>query len=230
MTNINTENEPYELIDFGDACGPTILIRKILGIKKKTLFMIGGYYFNDIIKYLEENKLEEIYNKEYITNQNYEKISNFTSGKNHYGESQIIRNTKYGFNLIHDFCYNPTDNSITNYKFVCNEFDMKISALKESFANNKILIFIHFNRIKHNINTFNIKGMINVLNKHISKNFYIFIFTNQDTTKLQKYREIKYIMLENTIEDFWSQPKEQQDILCNEISTKYNEQMKKFGL
>jgi hypothetical protein len=229
IMNTNFEkSDIYELIDFGDACGPSILIKNILGIKKKTLFMIGGYYFNDIIKYLEEDKLEEIYNKDYLTNEKYEKINKFTNKMQRYCESQIIRNVKYGFNFIHDFGYNPTDNSITNYNFICNEFDKKIASLKESFANEKILIFIHFNRNKHNINTLNIVGMINVLNKFMSKNFYIFIFTNQDTSKLQKYREVKYIVLDNVTEDFWSQSTEMQNIMCDEIHSKFCVQMSKF--
>jgi hypothetical protein len=53
-----------DIIDFGDNCLPHILIKEILFLKQKTLFTLGVFGFNDILKYLKNENMEDIYQKE----------------------------------------------------------------------------------------------------------------------------------------------------------------------
>ena len=90
-----------DLIDFGDNCLPHILVRDILFLKQKTLFTLGVYQFNNILKYLNEGNYEDIYKKEYLT-YNDIPIENFYDKYKFYTQSPKIINTKYnfGFSII----------------------------------------------------------------------------------------------------------------------------------
>ena len=48
--------EDIEFFQFGDfTCSTGIIMKDILNIKKKDIFMLGGYSVKDIIFYLNEN-------------------------------------------------------------------------------------------------------------------------------------------------------------------------------
>jgi hypothetical protein len=40
----------FDLCHLGDNCAPGIIMSECLNIRKKTLFMLGFYNFNDILK------------------------------------------------------------------------------------------------------------------------------------------------------------------------------------
>src|SRR3989339_814590 len=55
-----------ELYHLGDFCEPGIIINDILNDKKKLLFMLGNYNFNDIVSYLKDNDFEKIYDRNFF--------------------------------------------------------------------------------------------------------------------------------------------------------------------
>ena len=93
-----------EIIDFGDNCLPHILIRDILFLKQKTLFTLGVFDFNDILKYLKNEDMEDIFKKEYLTYDN-KPIDNFYDKYNFYTQSPKIINKKFNFGFLHHFNY-----------------------------------------------------------------------------------------------------------------------------
>ncbi len=223
----------YQLIEFGEACEPVILTR-LMGLRQKTLFMLGGFAFNTLPYFLNENKFEEIYGKEYLTLENGTPVSNFESTINAYCQYKKIKHKKYGFNLIHDYGYDKVKQCITNYDFIVGQYDIKIAALREAFQNDKTLIFIHFGKPETKLFIYRTKDVINALKKHMpnpNKKFYILVFSNQDPHKNQRHHdEILYIKLDNTTKDFWGQPRTQQQLLQNEIKIKFYDVMEKIGI
>ena len=70
--------------------------------------MLGVYKFNDIIKYLEDDNLNKIYDKKYL-----KKINNNT------------QHLLYNFIFNHDYKYDKYSN-IINYNFIKDRFVNKI--------------------------------------------------------------------------------------------------------
>jgi hypothetical protein len=114
-----------DLCHLGNACAPGILINEILKIKKKTLFMLAIYHFNDIITYLNDNNYENIYDKNLLNISKYPVI-----------------NIKYNFKFLHDYVFK--NNKIINYDFIIDRFNTKITNFKEMLIDKNLTIFINF--------------------------------------------------------------------------------------
>ena len=115
---------------------------------------------NNICNFLENGILEDIYNKEYLFYGD-KKIENFTNENKKYCHNIVIKNTKYNFAFNHDFSYDISNNTITNYDFIINEFNEKIKNFKDLMINEKTPIFINFS--ENNKNFFNFEKMNNIL-------------------------------------------------------------------
>lgn len=217
----------YELVDFGNQCLPNDLIRKILKNKTKHLFMLGVYSFNDISTFLERGSFEDIYKKEYLM-YNDNPITHFTNDIERYTHASVIKNTHYNFTFNHDFLYDISTNTIRNYDFIRNEFDKKISNLKELFINDKTPIFINF--LFHQNYELKLEKMVSVLKQYMKKPFYIFIFTSCKSTGENGtlYENIKFIYLDQDYTEWWKQTKDIKLSLYKEIYEKYVDTIQTF--
>ena len=183
---------------FGDQCAPGIIIDDILKQKKKKLFMLAVYLFNDILKYLTDNELESIYDKQYF------KL-----------EKSVVH-TKYNFIFYND--YQTINNKIHNYDHIKNRFNDKINDFKNMLENNNTKIFITFTG---NIDALYINEMMECLNNLIkNKKFYLIIFSDNAFTELNIENVFK-IKLENKYDDWWVFDKNKKMILYKEIYTKF---------
>jgi hypothetical protein len=226
----------YELIDFGDNCLPSILIRKICNKQTKHLFMLGVYNFNDIIPFLQDDDYESIYKKEYLTfNEN--QITNFSNELDKYCTNSRIINSKYHFRYLHDFSYDISNNCITNYDFIVNQFNIKITNFKNQLVSNNTLLFINF-AFYEKTNTIKIDEMIDILDKKVlSKKYFIvfFFYTNSEEVfdekyidKFQKYNNVKTIILKNNFSEWWKQEGDKKNILYKEIYDNFYNIMKEL--
>lgn len=156
-----------DLCHLGEHCMPSVIIDDILGIKKKTLFMFGRYRLKDINIYLQDNTLEDIYNKEFFS------IIPDYKGNN------IVKHTKYNFEFQHDYKLNKL-NEITNYELVASRFDIKIANFREMMQNPSLTIFIQYTYI---INLSELQLFIDYLTQH-GKGFFIIMFTSCKNEKI----------------------------------------------
>jgi hypothetical protein len=220
----------YELIELGNNCLSYDLKQIILQKKTKTLFMLGCFNFNNICKFLEDGIFEDIFNKDYLFYEN-KKIEFFTNEYQNYYHKYAIKNSKYNFMYNHDFVYDVSLNTIQNYDFIANEFNIKIKNLKDTFVNDKLPIFINFS-IGIKKEELQIERMILVLKKYMKKQFYIFIFlyskiNNQEECKNEN---VRYIYLEQDYSSWWNQPKDIKILLYKEMYEKYAIVMKEMNI
>lgn len=219
-----------EYIEFGDNYLPFIFMREILYIKEKSLFSHGVYEFNNILNYIQTDKFEDIYKKEYLTYDN-KPITNFYDKIKNYSQSPKIVNTKFNFGFLHDYNYDLHNNSINNYNFVANKYDMKISDFKLKLKNEKTLMFINFS-FYNKIENIKIDEMIAVLDKMLNKKYYIFLFfydyqrmpNNIDeqykelcSTKYYKHENVKVIFLKSDFTNWWNQNENVKNVLYGEM-------------
>ena len=125
--------------------------------------MLARYGFNDIIQYLNDNTLENIYDKQYL------KVLSITD----------VKHTKYNFVFNHD--YKITNGIITNYDNIVERFKEKINDWKNMCVDKTSpTIFIHCS-IKENLNELHITKMMTALrNQRPEGPNYMFIFTDKD--------------------------------------------------
>lgn len=219
-----------EIIDFGDNCLPHILVKEILFLNNKTLFTLGVYDFNNILKYLKDGNYEEIYNKNYLT-YNGKPIENFNDKYNFYTQSPKIVNTKYNFGFLHHYNYDVSNNCINNYNYVVEQFNNKISEFKNILTNEKKVIFVNFSYYER-IKDMKINEMITTLNGMTSKKYYIFIFFYENKRlsnnidkeyeeyckeTFYKHENVKIIFLKSDFTEWWKQPVNVKSVLYGEI-------------
>ena len=152
-----------ELYHLGDICTPGLLINDILNQKEKKLFMLGIYEFNNIIDYLNENKLEEIYNREHLILIN----------------DREVKHKIYNFIFNHD--YLMQNGNIINYEQVSLRFKEKLNNWKK-MCESKIntVIFLHFST--NNLSDLRIQDMmISLRNQRPEGPIYLFIFTTEES-------------------------------------------------
>jgi hypothetical protein len=219
-----------EIVDFGDNCLPHILIRDILFLKQKTLFTLGVFDFNNILKYLKNENMEDIFKKEYLTYDN-KPIDNFYDKYNFYTQSPKIINTKFNFGFLHHYNYDISNNCINNYGFVVEQFKNRINEFKNILNNEKKIIFVNF-AFYSSLKNMKIDEMMNTLNTMISKNYYMYIFLYdyerlpnnideeykdfyEDLTK--KHNNIKIIFLKSDFTEWWNQDVNVKRVLYGEI-------------
>ena len=186
------------LIHFGDNCAPGILINDILKIKKKQLFMLGVYPFNDILKYLQKNNLHEIYDKKYFKKT----------------KDNITNHLLYKFTFNHDYVYDGSCN-IINYEFVKERFKVKIKNYDDMFKQNALNIFINFT---DDIDNLNINDFLHLYKNKIK--FHLIIFTNNDYVDINN-DFISVVRLKNSYENWWTMHPTLKNILYNEIYFQY---------
>jgi hypothetical protein len=183
------------LCHFGDNCAPGILIDDIIKQNIKFPFMLGGYDFNNILNYLNDNNYEKIYSKEYLIIQ----------------KDNIVHHTFYKFSFNHE--YEVKFNRFTNYDFIKQRFDLKIRNFRGMLQSNNFCIFIAFTE---NVDTLKISEMLEWLKKN-KPQFHLIIYTNNSYTTGVQCKNLTIITLKNSYKDWWSLPKPQQIILYKEI-------------
>jgi len=126
---------------------------KGLNVREKSLFMLGVYSFNMILKYLQDGNYHNIYSKNLLT------------------LCSPVRHRQYGFTFNHD--YTVTDETITNYETVVERFKLKIANFEAMLESERTTLFITFTNdpIKLEIN-----GMLAWLSEH-KKTYHLLIFT-----------------------------------------------------
>ena len=187
-----------DLCHLGDACAPGIIINHILNIKKKTLFMLAVYHFNDIITYLNDNNYENIYNTDLLDISKYPVI-----------------NIKYNFNFVHDYVFE--NNKIINYDFIKDRFNTKIRNFKEMLMNKNLTIFINFT---YNSDILKIDEMLNWL-KSNKENFFLIIFNCGKKNNLYENLSNLSIIQISSYNRYWEFNPKKQAILYKEIYTKF---------
>ena len=219
-----------DYIEFGDNCLPFIFLKEVLYIKEKSLFSLGVFDFNNILKYIQNDNYEDICKKEYLTYDN-KPISNFYDKIKNYSQSPKIINTKYDFGFLQHFNYDVSNNCINNYNFVTNQFSAKIKDFKLKLKNEKTLMFINFS-FYNAINNIKIDEMINVLNKMINKKYYIFLFfydyqrmpnniedqySELCKNKFYKHDNVKVIFLKSDFSNWWNKDEKVKAVLYGEM-------------
>ena len=188
-----------ELCHFGDHCEPGILIDDILKLKKKGLFMLGVYEFNNILSYLNENNLEKIYSKEHLI----------------VLPDNNVRHGLYNFVFNHDYVINNSE--VLNYDFVCNRFDLKIKNFREMLTSENTCVFITF---AEDVDHLKIDDMLNWLS--INKNkFHLIIYTNNPYTKNYSSTNLSIIVLEHSYHQWYAMDSNTKGILYKEIYDKF---------
>ena len=169
-----------ELCHLGEHCAPGILINDILKIKKKTLFMLGTYTFNNILRYLYDCNYENIYNKQHftITSDNY------------------VEHILYNFKFNHD--YQLQNSEIINYEFIRDRFNIKIKNFREMLSNESMCIFITFTT---DVDNLKIKEMLHWLSLN-KKNFHLIIFTNSIENNIY-IKNLSIICLKNRFDEWY---------------------------
>ena len=223
-----------DLIHLGDHCAPGIIINDILLRNEKLLFMLGVYSFDSIIKYLEFENLELIYDKQFLQVNN-KNIARFENKIKSFSHSSGVHHSKFGFGFNHDYKYCIKNNAVLNYNFIVNIFNEKIANTKKLFSNENPIIFITFTHF-----TSNIDDMICILQKYIpSKKFYIIFFTNNDeftyspkkqnnydtvinedtgtSEQIDSSEKVFIIKLQNSYDNWFLMKKQQALILYKEI-------------
>jgi hypothetical protein len=184
-----------DLCHLGDDCAPGIIIEDILKHKKKQLFMLGTYLFNDILSYLKDDNYETIYDRKYLR----------ILPNNH------IQHIKYNFILNHDYII--SNSQISNYDFVKNRFDVKIKNFKELLLSENMCVFIVFSK---NVDNLKIDEMIEWLSLH-KKNFHIIIFTPEKHNKISYSDLYSIINMKYHYKDWWKMDITNKTILYKEI-------------
>lgn len=188
-----------DLCHIGDNCEPGMLIDSILSINKKCLFMLGIYELNNIIKYLNDNNYEKIYDSDYFYIE---------------PEPNVVSHTLYKFKFNHD--YNTSNKCITNYQVIKNRFDEKIKNFRSMLNSPNKTIFINFT---NNVDKKNINEMLNWQKTH-KNNSHLIIFTNNPYS-IGNTQNLSIIHLEHSYESWWEIEKPKRIHLYKEIYDKF---------
>lgn len=191
--------ENLELCHFGDQCAPGIIMDDILNIRKKHLFMLGIFKFNDILKFLKENNYEKIYDRKYLVAQS----------------KKDVIHTSYNFIFNHD--YIVENSNFTNYNVIKERFDIKIKHFREMLASQKKAVFINFN---NSVDASDITGMLNWLQNN-KKNFHLIIFTDKNYSFTHTSPNLSIIKLQNKFNGWWEMNDQQKTVLYKEIYEKF---------
>lgn len=228
--NLDDSNKNIKYLHFGERCHPYLIINMLLKIDNKTLFQLGIYPFNTIVKILEDEKFDDIMNVDYLTC-NDKKLTFLEIDKiNKYCHQQTFcHNTKYpGVVLVHD--YGSEDNVIINYNFIQQEHKLKQQQFYEYINSGDFLCFITF-LFESNLKSLEYENMSNVLiNKYGVKDFVIVIFTNdkqQIPPNLPKCFEV--IILDDEYRDDVDRSTEYRINLYKDMWDKFRVVMKKHG-
>ena len=213
-----------DVLYFGNECLPSIIISDILQQKRKLLFSLGVFPFNNILKFLKDKHWWIIYDKQYLKPMNKREINNiqFKDEENQFahisfGEThKMIVHTKYDFIFNHDYIYSEQENAILNYGFIERIYTEKINNNWILFTNDNPLIFISFMDNTTEIVT-TLDEMIEVLKSYITnKNFYLFIFTKEN--HIHKHPDnVFFIILKSDYRNWYQVDLHTKNIIYKEI-------------
>ena len=186
-----------DIHSIGNQCIFPSFARDLLAkTKVKTIFFIGYHQIRDIVRFLQDDRWEDIYDKQYLTYKG-NPITAFKSVTNsfcHNTYKQSVSHSLYNFVFNHDYEFDEKEQAILNYDFVVEQHNKKIKASKEMFVSDRPLIFIHFVRNSYDpnmpdktsaIDTESLKTFIQWFSTtYPNKRFYVYIFTD-----LPQYRE-----------------------------------------
>ena len=187
-----------DLCHLGNQCAPGIIIDDILNIRKKTLFMLGIYHFNDILNFLKDGYYEKIYDRNYLENQGND-----------------VKHTLYKFIFNHEFTIENWQ--ITNYDAVKNRFDEKIRNFREMLQSNHKTIFIN---VAEDVDNLNIDGMLKWL-KENKRNFHLIIITDRHYNTGYQSENLSIIKLGNSFRSWWSMSDKTKANLYEEMYSKF---------
>jgi len=203
-----------ELLHWGDQCAPGIIIDDILFQNKKTLFMLGIYSFNNILAFLKDDCLENIYD------------SNFLE----YRSAVETKHTKYGFIFNHDYLYGE-NKECTNYGIIKARFDKKINHFRETMEDeNTMALCIN---ITSNVDALQIDETIEWLQQNKKGgHFHMILFTDKPFTRKIDPNDpsISVVSLQNTIGYWWSYPMIKKNALYNEFYTGFIQCLQKKNI
>ena len=94
--------------------------------------------------------------------------------------SASIFHTKYNFEFVHDYQYNPGTNTVSNYNYIKNKYEKKIKNFKELLNNNnKLILTVYQPLCTSKYKTLQIDDMmITLKEKYPNKIFFLIIFTD----------------------------------------------------
>lgn len=217
-------------LHFGERCHPIIIINIILNIKIKTLFQLGIYPFNTIVKILEDETFHDIMNPKYLKSDNYSELKYLQEDKlnNYCHNNTLLSNTKYnGLTLVHD--YGCEEDTIINYNFIQNSHKLKQQNFYENIHSGDFLCFITI-LFDSNLAVLEYERMSNVLSqKYGVKDFVIVIFTNDKNIPENLPKCFEIIVLEDEYKDDICRSKEYRVALYKDMWEKFVCVMKKYG-
>ena len=185
-----------EFIHFGETCNPIIIINFILKLNKKTLFQLGVYPFNTIVKILEDSTFENITDIDYIRYNN-NKLNYLEDDKiDNYMHNSHITNIKYdGLTLVHDF--GVEENTIINYNFIKKMHNIKIQNFYNSINSKKVICFICFISMSNFLDLEYEKLIIILKQQYYIEDFIIIIFTNDKLpSSLNLPKEYEFVTID----------------------------------
>jgi len=224
-------------VHFGERCQPLIIINMMLNINVKTLFQLGIYPFNTIVKILEDETFDDIMNPQYLKlmyneegDIKYNELKYLEVDKlnNYCHVNTIISNSKYDkLLLVHD--YGCEEDTIVNYNFIQKSHKLKQANFYEYIRSGDFLCFITI-LFDSNLAVLEYERMSNVLSeKYGIKDFAIVIFTNDKNPipeNLPKCFEI--IVLDDEYRDDIWRSREYRVALYKDIWEKFRCVMKKY--
>lgn len=162
----------FNLLYFGDNCGPGILISWLFNFNTPLPFQLmvtNAKAINEII----QDDFKYIIEKEYLLDKDKKSIEFFENDINKYNHESMIYHSKYDIIINHDFYLK--DGKILNYNFIKKSWDDKIKNFNELIADTKYKFFINFPVFKIDLND-HINFLELVKSKYSASNVYILIF------------------------------------------------------
>lgn len=213
-----------DVLYFGNDCLTSIIISDILQQKRKLLFSLGVFPFNNILQFLKDNHWWSICDKQYLKplyNRDLKDIQ-FKNDESKFAHisfeetHKMIVHTKYNFTFNHDYIYSEEENAILNYEFIERIYNEKINNSWILFTNENPLIFLSFmDNTADIVNT--LDEMIKVLNSYITnKKYYLFIFTKENCIQTHP-ANVFFIVLQNDYRNWYKVDLPTKNIIYKEI-------------
>jgi hypothetical protein len=234
-----TKNIRY--LHFGERCHPIVIINMLLNINIKTLFQLGVYPFNTIVRILEDETFDDIMKPKYLRIMltlpdgsnivKYDELKVLKEDKinNYCHANTLLSNIKYDkMLLVHD--YGCEEDTIVNYNFIQKSHKLKQKNFYEYIHSGDFLCFITI-LFDSTLANLEYERMSNVLSqKYGLKDFVIVIFTNEKNTipnNLPKCFEIIFLKDEYR-DDIW-RSEEYRVALYKDMWEKFRLVMKKYN-
>lgn len=231
-----------KFLHFGERCHPILIINMMLNINIKTLFQLGIYPFNTIVKILEDEKFDDIMNPKYLMTVNSHPDGTYTLKEKNLNVLEVDTVNRYchidtiikheiydKLILVHD--YGVEENTIVNYNFIQKSHKLKQQNFYEYIKSGDVLCFITFLFDSNTVSELEYQKMNTILSeKYNIKDFIIVVFTSEkpsDVSGLPKSFEV--IFLDNEYRDDVHRTMEYRVNLYKEMWEKFRCVMKKHN-